>query len=473
MMRRELRADVARERGMALVSALLLMAVMSGLAVALTMSGKVEVAMGDNEETYAAARAAAESGLNHAAAIIMGQANLPGFSANALLAGPDGAVNAGTPSATVNADNGMLNTYITGTAPYAVPGTTDYSYNVRVYDDDDPALHGFAMTSAQLTAMGGTSGPPEDGVATNDTNRRIVIRAIGYGPRNTTATLEQMLAPIKMPALLVDGDLEMSGNAQVIGSQGSVHANGDLDVSGVSVSISQNATATGTITANANWDPGGTESGGMPAIPLPDIHAINYFNDADFVLQADGTITNKAGTTTYCNAWSNQNACKLVVPPGGSASFGWTFQQATGWDLSANTANSATYYSKTDVKVTGSPGAAASPIALTIISEGSIEIEGNGDLQPEPASELMFVTDKDLKIHGTFAQPLTVEGRILVREQIDFYGNPTLAGQVIVQNVPTVCTLVTNNTFGGNVTLSYNGLVETIAYSVSGWREAQ
>jgi hypothetical protein len=360
-----------------------------------------------------------------------------------------------------------------GSPPWAVVAGSEYSYNVRVYDDDDPLLHGFTLTNAQLTAMGPPPDPPEDGNATNDVNRRIVIRSIGFGPHNTTATLEQMLTPIKMPALLVDGDLEMSGNAQVIGSQGSVHANGDLLVDGVAVNISQNATATGNLTANASWDPGGTESGGMPEIPLPDIHAIDYYNDADFVLQANGTITNKAGTTTYCNAWSNQNACKTVVPPGGTAQFGWTFNQTTGWDLSAMTANSATYYAKTDVKITGNPGLVGPPISLSIIAEGSIEVEGNGELQPEPLSELMFVTDKDLKIHGTFAQPLTVEGRILVREQIDFYGNPTLAGQVIVQNVPTICTLVTNNTFGGDVTLSYNGLVETIAYSVAGWREAQ
>ena len=59
------------------------------------------------------------------------------------------------------------------------------------------------------------------------------------------------------------------------------------------------------------------------------------------------------------------------------------------------------------------------------------------------------------------------------REQIDFAGNPTLAGQVIVQNVPSVSTLVTNNTVTGSVTLSYNGLIETVAYTVSGWRETQ
>jgi hypothetical protein len=470
---RQLVKNIGRDRGMALVSSLLLMAVMSGLIMALAVSGKLEVAMSDNEQLYAGARAAAESGLNRAAAIIMAQANLPTFQPDTLLAGPDGLVDAANPSAAVNADNGLLTNAIPGAAPWAVVAGSEYSFNVRVFDDDDPALHGFALSNAQLTAMGPPPEPPEDGNATNDVNRRIVIRAIGFGPRGTTATLEQFLSPIKMPALLVDGNLEMGGNAQIIGSQGSVHTNADLLVSGNAVSVSQNATSTGTITAGSGWSPGGTMSGGMPEIPVPDIHAIDYFNDADFVLQANGTITNKAGTTIYCNAWSSQNACRNVVPPGGTAGFGWTFQQASGWDLSQNTANSATYYAKTNVKITGNPGSTSLPLALTIIAEGYIDVEGNPDLQPEPASEIMFVTDMDLKIHGNFAQPLTVEGRILVREQIDFAGNPTLAGQVIVQDIPTVCTLVTNNVFTGSVTLSYNGLVETVAYAVSGWREAQ
>ena len=64
-----------------------------------------------------------------------------------------------------------------------------------------------------------------------------------------------------MPALLVNGNLEMAGNAQVIGSQGSVHANGDLLITGNAVTITENATASGTLTAGvragilATWNP--------------------------------------------------------------------------------------------------------------------------------------------------------------------------------------------------------------------------
>ena len=56
------RPERASERGMALVAALLLMMVMSGLAIALLASGRIETAMGDNEELYAGARAAVGSG---------------------------------------------------------------------------------------------------------------------------------------------------------------------------------------------------------------------------------------------------------------------------------------------------------------------------------------------------------------------------------------------------------------------------
>ena len=57
--------------------------------------------------------------------------------------------------------------------------------------------------------------------------------------------------------------------------------------------------------------------------------------------------------------------------------------------------------------------------------------------------------------------------------RFDFAGSASLAGQVIVQDVPSISTLVEDNEISGNVTLTYNGLVETVAYTVSGWRETQ
>jgi hypothetical protein len=468
---------------MALIAVLLMMIVMSALAIALTASGRVEVAMGDNEELYSGARAAAESGLNHTAAIVIQLAANPSFVANTLLQGPDGSMNPTLESASVNADNNTVTHLLGSAGPWAVAPGSDYSYDVRIFDDDDPQLkNGTTFTNVELTAM--SAGRPahvEDGRRFNDVNRRVVIRSTGFGPRGTRATLEQMLTPITMPALLVNGDLTMGGNASIEGSQGSVHANGDLTIDGNSVNVEQNATSSGNLNSNTGWQAGELTSGGMPIIPVPDIRAINYFNDADFVLQADGRITNRTATTTYCNANSAtqggyKTGCRNVTPPGGTAPFGWRFNDTTlTWDLNpgGGSANQATYYARSDVTVTGSPGTTSNPLRITIIAEGDIEVTGNPDLRPEPASEIQFVTDQDLRLAGNLTIPTAYEGRIMVREQIDFAGTIELAGQVIVQNVPSISPLVTNNEVRGTATLTYNGLIETVAYTVSGWRETQ
>ena len=472
------------ERGIALVAALLMMMVMSALAMALTASGRVEVAMGDNEELYASARAAAEAGLNHTAAIIVQQAANPAFSPNTLIAGPDGLRDAANEAAAQNADNNHVTQILGGAEPWAIPGTNDYTYDVRIFDDDDPILkNGTAFTNVELTAMAANKpAQVENGLRFGDTNNRLVIRSTGFGPQGTTAVLEQMLVPVTMPALLVDGDLELAGNASIEGLQGSVHANNNLTITGNSVNVEQDATATGNLNAGAGWEAGGLTSGGMPRIPVPDIHAINYFADADFVLRDNGTITNQSGTTVYCNAFAaNQGGyrtgCRNTVPPGAVNPFGWRFNSnSQTWDLNpggGGDAHQATYYAENHVTVTGSPGTTAAPLRITIIAEGNIEVTGNPDLRPEPLSEIQFVTDMDLRIAGDITIPTAYEGRFLVREQIDFAGSADLAGQVIVQNVPSVSPLVVNNTVSGNVTLTYNGLVETLAYSVSGWRESQ
>ena len=190
---------------------------------------------------------------------------------------------------------------------------SNYTYDVRLLDDDDPALKGgVPFTSVELTAMGASSAlNVEDGLRFNDVNGRLVIRSTGFGPRGTQATLEQMLVPIEMPALLVNGNLTMAGNTRVLGDQGSVHANGTLRMQNTSVFVAKDATSTGNLTTPGRWDPGGLESGGMPIIPVPNILAYNYRTTGDFFLHADGRITSDyAGTNLVCSAATGGNNCR-------------------------------------------------------------------------------------------------------------------------------------------------------------------
>ena len=317
------RPERPSERGMALISALLLMMVMSGLAIALLASGRIETAMGDNEELYAGARAASEAGLNHTAAIILQLTADPVYSLDTLLNGPDALGNPSSNDATsVNADNGWVTHLLGGTAPWSVEPGSNYTYDVRLLDDDDPALKGgVPFTSVELTAMGASSAlNVEDGLRFNDVNGRLVIRSTGFGPRGTQATLEQMLVPIEMPALLVNGNLTMAGNTRILGDQGSVHANGTLRIQNNSVFVAKDATSTGTLTAPGGWDPGGLESGGMPIIPVPNILAYNYRTTGDFFLHADGRITSDyAGTVLVCSAATSANNCREEIPYEGTA----------------------------------------------------------------------------------------------------------------------------------------------------------
>ena len=48
-----------------------------------------------------------------------------------------------------------------------------------------------------------------------------------------------------------------------------------------------------------------------------------------------------------------------------------------------------------------------------------------------------------------------------------------MVGQVVCQNVTSVSTLVTANNVSGNFELTYDGGLEPLAYTVSGWRETQ
>ena len=306
----------AGERGMALISALLMMMVMSALAIALTASGRVEVAMGDNEELYARARAAAEAGLNHGAAIVLGLTSTPTYPLNDLLLGPDGARTRPTMSAASNADNGLVTHLIrggsawppTGRSPAGRSPAPSTAPRSASSNDDDPTLkNGVNFTNTELTAMS-AGNPTRSRTASASTTS---TSGSSSGPRASApaappSTLEQMLMPIKMPALLVNGDLTHGGNAQHRRRAGQrareQQPPGRRQRGNRRRRTRPRPARSPRTTAGmpASWT-----SGGMPIIPVPDIHAIDYFNDADFVLRADGGSRNQAGTTIYCNAASS------------------------------------------------------------------------------------------------------------------------------------------------------------------------
>ena len=453
------------EDGFALVLVLLALLVVSGLAAAMVTSGRTEVLVSVNQERATQARAAAEAGLNHAVSVAIlrvrnWQANgFPDASAaiTGLLIGPDG-------NGAGLADNGSLAALPGGVpappAQVVLSAATGTSYEAVAMDDDDASR---GLSGADHTRIG------ENGSAILDGNNRFVIRAIGYGDGGTTATLEATVGPITLPAIVTNNNLTISGNPTVAGSEGSVHSNGNLLISGSAVDIAENATSSGTYTATASPDVGGQVGGGFPPLPIPSVNAADHRALADFVLKADGTIRlGTDETVVLCTG----NPCGAV--------YGWTPSAVgagllglTEWDIvpaNSSTAVNGTFYVEGHARISGSPGSSGTPVEITILAEGNIRITGNPDLSPDQP-EIMFVTNMDLQIAGSLSQPIAFEGQMLVREQLDLAGNPTMAGQILVQDVPTVSTLVTNNTISGNPSLTYNGITGTNIFIVTGWRE--
>ena len=454
-------------RGMALVSVMFLLVIMSGLAAAMTISARTETMVARNTVSSGQAAAAAEAGLNHATELA--SAFVQDFAANGfpntdaamtgLMQGPDGL----TGTAASDLDNGSLENLGIPRPPaqLALGGAFGVTYEARVLDDDDPG-RGVTLTAADVARIG------EDDDPTIDANGAMIIQAIGYAPDNTSVTLETTVGSevANEAALMMGGDLDISGNPTITGDLGGVHANGDLDISG-NPDIAEDATAGGTYSASGSPTIGGTSGGGEGTVGILPVAAIDYRPLADFILNSTGQMTDQVGTV-ICDASASNDACEVM-------GYGWEYNPP-GWKISGDTGTDGTYYVEGPATVSGSPGTAATPLAMTIIAEGSIEFSGNPYVTAETPG-LLFVTDGDLKINGNAgAGETNFEGAMLVHEQLMISGNAKLNAQIVVEDAVNNDGLVSQNQINGNATITYNGglsfgLVTT--FSMTAWREVR
>lgn len=364
------------------------------------------------------------------------------------------------PNAAANADNGDIGFLLTTAPPYTIGTNNEFRYEIEVFDDDDPALYGgVALTAAQLLAMG------EDGNPNSNLNERMILRVAGFGPNGTVVRVGRILesnvntetsttttTTITNPALLVNGDFSISGNIDVAGLRGNIHANGDIALSGSAYAISGDVTAVGTLTGTTTGI-AGVVGGSRPTVTVPDINANTYLDLATHILHSDGTMTTQAGAP----------ACTL-------ANCGWSFSGGS-WHLTGNgngAANPGTFFVEGNATISGSPNAGGTgqnriALPLSVIATGSIEVTGTPTLRPHNSVALQFVTNGDLRIAGNVDLDNTqVEGQSLVREQLLISGNPDLRGQIIVQDV-TDCganpcsNVVTANAITGNMGIIYDG----------------
>jgi hypothetical protein len=171
---------------------------------------------------------------------------------------------------------------------------------------------------------------------------------------------------------------------------------------------------------------------------------------------------------------TNASGTVLCTSDGKTTCNDWTYTAGDGWALNGSTVPAGTYYVEGNATIAGSPGSTASPAVLSIVAEGSISITGSPKLAPH-TTELLFVTDQDLKILGAIdlvGESVVVEGQMLVRGQADIGGNASLDGQLIINDEP-VGSLVTSNYIHGNASITYSGGLGTGTYTVTSWRDVR
>jgi len=438
------------QRGSALVSVLLLLMMMSALAAALAVSGRTETLVARNHQSAAQARVAAEAGVNHAvevASAYLFQWKAHGYSS------VDDAIDGLLADHSVLEPQGL-------TLGTRIHLSSTIEYETFIMDEDDPARGGDA------TDLTGDSDPlnDEDGNAATDNNLKLIVRAVGYAQGHASAVVEAVIAPLALPAVLANGNLDISGNPTIDGTDGSVHTNADLTMSG-NPAVYGDATSSGMYDDSGHPTVGGATGGGRPVLPVPAIRASDYLIYADYILTADGQMTLPNGSV-LCDASAKKDTCKK--------DYGVDFKDdGKGWEIKGKDVASGTYYVRGEVKIHDPGSGKKEKAQISVIAEGSIEVHGNNrELTPD-TTDLLFVTDGDLKITGGSDIAMTVRGQILVHEQLEISGHPELLGQILVEDAPSVDKTATDNSISGNPTITYNGGLGTSYFTVTGWRETR
>lgn len=385
----------------------------------------------------------------------------------------------------------------------------------ELQDSDSPHFDSI-FTAADGTVIvsnssfnGGTYSVTRQGSASSPS--RIKVLSVGTAPNNARAELEVWFRkddgrPPK--AVETNGDLEISGNPNIMGTCGGAHANEDMRIQGnPGIQMANGLTVSNQTVTNRGIDiANGMDISGNPCVgssqcslapgQQPDANRLdtaterdNYesannsaalqdiptINPADYAQKVanlgaagNGYICRQSGQVQQggtCDATTGLCSGGTVV----SAPSGWSCSSGN-WQVSGNSAANGVFYSEGQTKISGSPGSTANPLQATIIARDSIEISGTPNIKPYPTSsdELknhLLVTGNDLKISGNMKANYE-KGAILVHQQFEISGNPEIAGFIISgDGLPTWTgdpfgpsqsnSGVTVNRINGNPTITY------------------
>jgi len=460
--------DHCGERGIALIAVLGAILMLTALGLAVTTLGILGNTLSTNQKEMKEALFIADSGISHAKSILLtgGGVDFDSYlqAGNGLACDGD-ELSAPPPSPLTAGDA------ITSAASGGHPIGSGH-YEVQICDD-----HAIESTTNQ---------PPDlpDTDPNHDANGTIRVISTGFGQNGAAATIEILMSSTALPGIVVDGDLRLNGDAIVLGEGGVVHANGNLELDGVPCT-EQHVSAVGAITGGGmtgggcatppfmGWDSPPDERSGEDYIHIPQLEPGNYRVYADYILKVDGSVETQGG---------------VVLKAPGSGNWGkWDWDPGNQiWKATSDPILAGTYYSEGNIAISGDLGTPASPLPLTLIAEGWIEISASPEMIPSltlAGAGYATISGTDLKINGNPVNGF--KGAFYARDQFDISGNPDLAGQVIASNQadlpfpnPAGINLVELKAGGimeisGNPTIVNSEIDAVLTSAQSGWRECR
>jgi hypothetical protein len=278
-----------------------------------------------------------------------------------------------------------------------------------------------------------------------DTVRLIVTAttSIGGAERRLRATVTRHFLP--RHAILAAGSLAVDEHPSIHGRCGSVHADGDVAITGSSTRIDGTATAAGAARGSSLAPDGSViaASGGLGRIAPPAITAAGLLATAqsDPVAAIALYELDRNGRALRWNATTR--AFETVADPALLGAWQWTAAspgQPPRWRFGGGPGASGTFYVEGDVDVSATAGTGA-PWAVTIIaartyaadaaSGGTIHVGG----QPQLAAHLpglLLAADGDIALGGTADTGHTsYAGVIVARGRIDVGESPTIHGALV------------------------------------------
>jgi hypothetical protein len=250
-----------------------------------------------------------------------------------------------------------------------------------------------------------------------------VVRCAAETARGSRSAIEFVVKYLPpLPAVAMNGNTVVQGQAAASGACGDIHMNGNVSVSGT-ITVNNQFTTSGTpsgsgVVVDASATNVGVYTVPEP-IPIPTMASAEYCPGARYVLQADGQVLDRTtGLPTVASL------------------LGWTFSLSSGLVLWTSNSSLVTgsYCVEGNATLTGNPGSVLTPVPVSIYAAGSVDVAGNPNISAFDSNDVVVLADGDLYVRGN--SNTNYEGILYGGSNCQVSGSPNLSGQFLCQSGP-------------------------------------